>query len=605
MTSEPVNVKAPARRNSPLSVMSTSAASFRRASIARLAGSPSMASSPLSHMKRNDSFCSSVVEEPRPRGRSFNRGDAETEPLSKYLPNPQHEENLKMPGGDIVSDFYVNPAKLKRTKSLTDSNLEGERRGSVASSINVPGGFRRNFIVQKHVERATKYGYKLSKPTFLARNFMEFLTIYGHFAGEELEDEDYLTYDYQISSKSDEETPLLEETTTEHKPPRGTASTLKSFFLLLKSFIGTGVLFLPRAFYNGGLLFSILTLLFFGLLSFWCYLILVQTKIATKVSSFGDIGDKLYGVQMKYLILFSIVVSQIGFVAAYIVFTSENLKGFLENVVGFEASVSFYVLVQCIIFVPLSMIRNITKLSITALLANVFILAGLAVIVYYSADHLIENGTADVTAFNSDWSLFIGTAIFAFEGIGLIIPVQESMKHPEKYPLVLFAVIALSSILFIGIGSLGYCSYGSHVKSVIISNLPQMSLYVNSIQLFYALAIMLSAPLQLFPAIRIMESRIFHRSQSGKFSFKTKWFKNAFRTVFVILTSVVAYYGADDLDRFVSFVGCFACIPLVYMYPPVLHYRACAQSTGMKLLDGFLVLLGLVAILYTSYQILS
>jgi amino acid permease len=39
-----------------------------------------------------------------------------------------------------------------------------------------------------------------------------------------------------------------------------------------------------------------------------------------------DIGGALYGPWMRYLILGSIVVSQIGFVSAYIIFVSQNLQ---------------------------------------------------------------------------------------------------------------------------------------------------------------------------------------------------------------------------------------------------------------------------------------
>ncbi|ODV85066.1 hypothetical protein CANARDRAFT_199552 [[Candida] arabinofermentans NRRL YB-2248] len=535
--------------------------------------------------------------------------------VGKHLHNDPHH-SLKSPGGDITRDLYTLSAgttvkPLRRSKSLTGSDLNslGERRGSTASQIRLPGGFRREFLVSKKY----KFGHELEKPTFITRNFLEFLSIYGHFAGEDLEDEDYLACDYvddSTRSSSDEESaPLLSSPlrrSATHPEHKGTASTMKAFFLLMKSFVGTGVLFLPRAFYNGGLLFCILTLLFFGILSYWCYYILVQSKIATGVSSFGDIGSTLYGKQMKILILFSIVLSQIGFVAAYTIFTAENLKAFIKNFFGLELSVGFFVVVECFVFMPMSLFRNITKLSLAALMANIFILGGLITIVYFSSLDLIANGPADVAAFNHDsWSLFIGVAIFAFEGIGLIIPVQESMAHPEQYPAVLFAVIAVCSVLFIGVGSLGYITYGSDVQTVVILNLPQDSLAVNCIQFFYALAILLSAPLQLLPAIRIIESRVFKKHKSGKYDPTTKWKKNGFRVGVVMGTTAIAYLGSENLDQFVSFVGSFACIPLVYMYPPMLHYKSVAISWGMKLFDACVVVLGGVAMLYTTYQILT
>ena len=63
-------------------------------------------------------------------------------------------------------------------------------------------------------------------------------------------------------------------------------------------------------------------------------------------------------------------------------------------------------------------------------------------------------------------------------------------------------------------------------------------------------------PLQLFPAVRIMENGIFERS--GKQSMLVKWQKNAFRFVVVVFCSALSYFGAADLDKFVSFIGSFA-----------------------------------------------
>lgn len=263
------------------------------------------------------------------------------------------------------------------------------------------------------------------------------------------------------------------------------------------------------------------------------------------------------------------------------------------------------VIFETVFFIPMSLIRNITKLSLAALLANIFILSGIITIVFYSSADLIKNGPAEVKMFNSNsWSLFIGVAIFAFEGIGLIIPVQQSMKHPQDFPKILFAVIAVCCCLFIGIGWLGYITYGEDVKTVVILNLPQTSIPVISIQFFYALAIMLSVPLQLLPAIRILESRIFKRKPSGKVDLVTKWQKNTFRVLVVILTSTVAYLGSSNLDLFVSFVGSFACIPLVYMYPPMLHMKAVAESKWEKGLDLGLAIFGGIALIYTTYQLL-
>jgi solute carrier family 36 (proton-coupled amino acid transporter) len=124
----------------------------------------------------------------------------------------------------------------------------------------------------------------------------------------------------------------------------------------------------------------------------------------------------------------------------------------------------------------IAMFRDISKLSGTALIADLFIMLGLCVLYYFDIVTLASNGIADIALLNSqDFVLFLGTAAFAFEGIGLVIPIQESMIRPEKFKFVLTAVMIILILLFTSIGALSYMAYGSAVKTVIISSLPQDS----------------------------------------------------------------------------------------------------------------------------------
>lgn len=386
---------------------------------------------------------------------------------------------------------------------------------------------------------------------------MEFLYVYGHFAGETFNDDFAVDEDDEFNES---EVPLLNASDRERlghnkrviaRPSQVKTSTFKAFLLMLKSFIGTGVLFLPSAFANGGLIFSVLMLSFFGMYSYWCYYILIRSKVATGVSSFGDIGIKLYGPWMRYAILASLILTQLGFSAAYVVFTCKNLLAFFQNVFHLHSlRIEHLLILQTIIFIPLAFIRNVSKLSLTSLLANFFTMAGLIIIVFFVVKHLVidldlKPEAGIIYGFNSSkWSLFIGTAIFAFEGIGLIIPVQDSMRKPEKFPLVLGLVILTATVLFISIAALGYLAFGRYIETVILLNLPQDNIFVNLVQFFYSLAILLSTPLQLFPAIGIIESKLVPKFRktvsptnkndvqlspnSGKLDWKVKWTKNFF-----------------------------------------------------------------------------
>lgn len=146
------------------------------------------------------------------------------------------------------------------------------------------------------------------------------------------------------------------------------------------------------------------------------------------------------------------------------------------------------------------------------------------------------------------------------------------MQEPHKFPATFAGVMVFLTctnpflrirvsadqllVLFGGAGALAYLTFGSEVQTTILVNLDTKNRMVQSVQFLYALAILLSIPLQLFPAVRILENGFFTRS--GKADFRVKWQKNIFRFAMVISCTVLSWVGAADLDKFVSLVGCFA-----------------------------------------------
>ena len=540
-------------------------------------------------------------------------------PKDQEQPAAEEEDfsSLQLQGGDTTRHIYRYAEKLEREQAEAEGRGPGRMKRSASvhlprdededneiANIQMPGGFRRHHLKRTAASpapssinpRQREYGtlgedqvVPAPPPKFLTNNFIEFLTLYGHFAGEDLdEDDEVLGPDEYFSSdayddattdggdrRSDdglgEDAALLTPGKRKRKrktKEAGTGTPMGAALLLLKSFVGTGVLFLPRAYLNGGMMFSNIVLLLIALLSYYCFILLVSVRLKVK-ASFGDMGGIIFGKHFRNMINFSLVISQIGFSSAYIVFVGENLQAFIEAVSHCKTSIDikWVILMQMIIFLPLSLYRNINHIQKMALAADLFILLGLVYIYFYDVKTIVhQGGISDIHDFNpKDWTLFIGTAIFTFEGIGLIIPIQGSMKEPGKFPTVLASVMTIVSVVMISIGALSYAAYGSHTKTVVLSNMRQDNKLVNGVQFIYSVAILLSTPLQIYPAIEITSQQLF--SRTGKYNPWIKWKKNVFRFAMVTLCAMIAWLGANDLDKFVSIVGSFACIPLVYIYP--------------------------------------
>lgn len=532
------------------------------------------------------------------------KGSSDATPTLETL-----ESSLKLQGGDIHRDMFKIKARassIRRSNTFShhpSPHLAGEL---TASEQLEPGGFRRQHL-RRRARQRRESGH------VVANTFVDFLDLYGSFAGEALEDTDEDEDESAITDESeevaDERRPLLRRPKADRRRSsrrlsrEGDASTVKTFFTLLKAFIGTGILFLPKAFRNGGILFSSLALVSVSLINCFCFRLLLDCRHKYG-GGYGELGESIVGSRFRSLILASIAISQLGFVCSGLIFTAENLFSFLNAVTkdAGHIGVATVIALQFLPLIPLALIRNISKLGLVALVADAFILIGLIYIWYYDIGSLARHGMdPSVRLFNpSDFPLTLGSAIFTFEGIGLILPIQSSMKKPHHFKGLLYFVMFLITAIFTSVGALCYATFGESTKIQIISNFPQDSPVVNAVQLLYSLAVLAGEPVQLFPAVRILETSIFGERATGKRSLAIKWKKNGLRTLTIAVCIGIAVVGASDLDKFVALIGGFACVPLVYIYPAYLHYKGVAETTWEKGLNILTMTVGLIAMVYTS-----
>ncbi|KAG0347155.1 neutral amino acid transporter [Podila humilis] len=388
-------------------------------------------------------------------------------------------------------------------------------------------------------------------------------------------------------------------------PQHGNISATKAGFLLTKAFVGTGVLFLPKAFKNGGILVACITLTLMAVICFFAFLLLVKVRLEVR-ENFQDMGGVLYGKWMRLAVLMAVALSQIGFVSAYLIFVSQNLDAVVQTFTKctfHDIAQKYYILIPLVVLIPLVLIRRMAVLSIPSMFANFFTMFGIAYLWYFSINSLAHRGPGpNISLFNKDdFALLIGTAVFSYEGIGLIIPITESMAEPEKFPRVLAITMTIVTLIFTSTGALCYAAFGSDVQTIVLLNLPIKDWMTVTVEILYACAILLSVPLQMSPASRIIEFGIFG-VRSGGNEAKVKMQKNALRTTLICLCALLSFaIGGPNLDKFVSFVGSVACMPLCFIFPALFHYRACAKTLKAKVLDILLGLLGVVAMIFTLY----
>lgn len=70
--------------------------------------------------------------------------------------------------------------------------------------------------------------------------------------------------------------------------------------------------------------------------------------------------------------------------------------------------------------------------------------------------------------------LYCGTVIYAFEGIGGVLPLENNMKTPQDFNAlmgVLNTAMIIVTIMYTAVGFFGYLKYGDNVQAEITLNL--------------------------------------------------------------------------------------------------------------------------------------
>lgn len=100
---------------------------------------------------------------------------------------------------------------------------------------------------------------------------------------------------------------------------------------------------------------------------------------------------------------------------------------------------------------------------------------GIILTIGYASQDLPSFSSREYFASVQTLPLYFGTALFAFEGISLVLPLQNAMKKPEDFAKP-FGVLNIGMIFVTGIyvvvGLVGYWKYGNDVEGSLTLNLP-------------------------------------------------------------------------------------------------------------------------------------
>ncbi|MBA0581332.1 hypothetical protein Gorai_023513 [Gossypium raimondii] len=386
--------------------------------------------------------------------------------------------------------------------------------------------------------------------------------------------------------KNSERIPLINPSPSS-STTEGRASKFQTIGNIIVSIVGTGVLGLPFAFRVAGWLAGSLGVILAGFATFYCMLLLVQCRDKSASENklqgtitYGDLGYICIGKPGRYLTEFLIFISQCGGSVAYLVFIGQNLVSVFK---GQTFSVASYIFLLVPIEIALSWIGSLSAFSPFSIFADICNVLAMGFVVKEEIERAIGGGFSfrdrKAIADNLGGLPFAGgMAVFCFEGFGMTLALEQSMKERNTFPKVLGMAFTWITLMYVLFGSFGYLAYGDETKDIITLNLPNNWTAT---------------------AVQKLNNNDAENSITGLGKLGTY----TSRAVLIIGLAVLASY-VPGFGIFASLVGSTVCALISFVLPASFHLTLLGSSLSLwqKALDCCILLCGLIFAAYGTYN---
>uniref|UniRef100_A0A3Q7F891 Amino acid transporter transmembrane domain-containing protein n=1 Tax=Solanum lycopersicum TaxID=4081 RepID=A0A3Q7F891_SOLLC len=383
------------------------------------------------------------------------------------------------------------------------------------------------------------------------------------------------------------------------------SSPSKTSANIFMSLVGAGVLGLPYTFKKTGWLMGPLLIISIATLSYYCMMLLVYSRRklesqfeGAKISSFGDLGFAVCGPIGRLVVDVMIVLSQACFSVGYMIFIGNTLVYLFNSsvteanprILGFSPK-SVYIW-SCFPFqLGLNSVPTLTLLAPLSIFAEIVDLGALGVVMV--EDVLIYLKNRPSLEMFGGFNVFfygLGVAVFAFEGMGLVLPLESETRDKNKFGKILGLSVAFVAILYGAFGALGYFASGEETKDIITVIFNRDRLAAWSLH-----KPLLGFPLMMNPVYEVMERRFCE----GRYCLWLIWL--------MVLTVCFVSLTVPNFADFMSLVGSSVSVVLGFVLPAFFHLIVFKDELGWYSLaiDAAFIVMGTTFAVYGTSSSLA
>lgn len=351
----------------------------------------------------------------------------------------------------------------------------------------------------------------------------------------------------------------------------GTASNAQVAVNIFISFVGAGLLGQPYAFLQSGWLMGAFAVCTVSTANVYAMLLLLKTRKKLEydddrnkgaIKGYGDIGRLVHGQRGERFVNVCLVLSQVGFSTAYIIFIAANVNNAFPSIsrgwICFGCVPVLSILVQA---------KDMKMLSPFSLMADVAMLMGLGAVLFQDFEYYEYHHEVIHAFTNFRGLLYVASvAIYSMEGVNLVLPLETSCADRKAFPGLLMKVVGGITALMVAFGCAGYVAFGPSTEAPITLNLPD-GLWSNFVKLSLCVALYLTYPIMMYPVNNVLEDafEVFYN-----FSVPT-------RSIVVLITTIVAY-AIPSFGKFLGLVGSSICMILGFILPCYFHLKTHDRS---------------------------
>ncbi|GMT19180.1 hypothetical protein PFISCL1PPCAC_10477 [Pristionchus fissidentatus] len=395
-----------------------------------------------------------------------------------------------------------------------------------------------------------------------------------------------------------------------------------AFIHMVKAMLGTGLLSLPLAFKHSGLFLGLILMVIICIVCLHCMRQVVHAAHFVCSRNGRDLIDyanimrgavelgpewlRHRGYFFKQLVNVNMFVSQLGFCCVYVVFMADNLEDFFSTHTSIHLSKGVWMILVVIPLLGLCSIRRLPVLAPFCVAANVVYICAVAIVLFFFISNLKPVNSLPWFGSIYDLPLFFGTVMFAFEGVAVVMPIENRMREPSAF--IGWNGVLNSSCLFVlaifaVTGFYGYLSLGDAVKDTATLNLPDTTFY-QAIKLMFVGCIMISYPLQFYVPMERVEKWITRKIAQ----------ENQTRLVYAVRFGGVLFTLAiaeliPHLALFISLIGAFSGASMALLFPPFIELLVCNAkgelTTFVICKNAFLLFFALLGFTTGTYAALS